>query len=1018
MSIPKINSFRILLSCMVLIFFTISCTDKSHKNSVTSAVKPDQAISTFTLPPGFKIELIASEPLISDPVDMEIDEFGNFYVVEMHGYPLDISGSGNIILLKDSNGDGQMDKRTVFADQLVLPTGVMRWKKGIMVTDAPNILYLEDSNNDGVADIRDTILSGFALSNPQHNVNTPMYGLDNWVYIAHQGATSTREYKKEFGDEGSEIIFPKSLNAPRLPKNANGRSIRFLPDQKQIETLSTQTQFGHTFDTYGHWFGCNNSNQGYHEVIANRYFLRNPDLLSSSSTQSMSDHLNAPEVFPTTTHPDRQLLTDVGVMTSGCGITFYQGGAFPAPYDKNISFIAEPVSNLVHVDQIKDNGTSFTASAILKNKEFLSSTDAWSRPVNFYVGPDGALYVLDYYRRVIESPEWMSEQAIKAGGLYDGSDMGRIYKITAENQKSATWTKGNELGNENTEKLVENLAHTNIWWRINSQRLLIDRKDKNAIAPLIKMGNNAESPEGRLHALWTLEGLGQLQEKQIQSALNDKEAGIRANAIKLAELHLLSSPELTKSLLSLQSDLDPKVRLQLLLSLGDVSTKEAALARNKLLFKDIEDPWVQIAALTSASSQTESILKEVLNKYQSDVPAYASLVQRLASMICTSGKESSIQQLIQQAISVNSKKQYPWQGPMLEGLASGLQSLKSKSPASIVPFKKNESLLIHTFFESPAVALRKSSMNMLNVIGLSTGVQTKMALEQAVKIIENHSLPDSKRAEAISFLALSDPALYTAVLKKVIVPQEQPQIQLAALKTLGKIPGKDISNYILQKWEVLTPEIRDAAIGTFLGDQDRIDLLLKAIENKQVQVSSVSFGRSVQLMQNKDDALRNRARTLFTKNEEEGKKVNKAYQKALELKGDATNGRNIYLKNCAICHQVRGEIGVELGPDLGTIHNWTAEIILANILDPNISISSGYNLWHVELNSGESLQGIIASETNSAVTFRNNGQLERTINRQDIKTIKSMDISAMPSGLEKKINKQEMADLLAFLRKF
>lgn len=982
---------------------------------MTTAIKTDQALSTFTLPSEFKIELIASEPLISDPVDMEIDEYGNFYVVEMHGYPLDKSGSGNIILLKDTDADGQMDKRIVFADQLVLPTGVMRWKKGILVTDAPNILYLEDSNNDGVADIRDTLLSGFALSNPQHNLNSPMYGLDNWIYVAHQGATSTREYKEEFGDEGSEIIFPKSPNAPRLPKNANGRSIRFQPNQKQIETLSTQTQFGHTFDTWGHWFGCNNSNQGYHEVIANRYFLRNPNLLSSSSIQSMSDHLNAPEVFPTTTHPDRQLLTDVGVMTSGCGLTYYQGGAFPAPYDKNLTFIAEPVSNLVHVDKITDNGTSFTASALLKNKEFLTSTDAWSRPVNFYVGPDGALYVLDYYRRVIESPEWMSEQAIKAGGLYDGSDMGRIYKITAKNQTTTPFKKGLDLGNESTERLVENLANVNIWWRKNSQRLLVDRKDNNAIAPLIKMVNDSVSPEGRLHALWTLEGLGQLETKQIQSALNDKEAGIRENAIKLAELHLKSSPELIKSLLALQSDRDSKVRLQLLLSLGDVNTKEAAQIRNKLLFKDINDSWIQIAALTSTSSQTESILKEVLAKFQADVPAYASLVQRLASMISKGGNETSIQQLIQQSIS---GKQYAWQGPMLEGIATGLQSLKSTSAASISPFKRNEKLLIHTVFENSALELRKAAMNMLQVIGLSDGIQTKEALERSVKIIENHSLTDIKRSEAINFIAIYGPAPYSALLKSLIVPQEQPQIQLAALKTLGKIPGTEVSEYVLQKWEVLTPEIRDAAIGTFLGNQDRINLLLNAIEKEKVQVSSVSFGRSVQLMQNKDDALRNRARALFTKNEEEGKKVNKAYQKALELKGDATNGQSVYMKNCAICHQVRGEMGVELGPDLGTIHNWTAEIILANILDPNISISSGYDLWHVELNNGETVQGIISSETNAAITLINNGQMKRTINRQDIKILKSLDISAMPSGLEKNINKQEMADLLAFLRKF
>ena len=147
---------------------------------------PEGALSTFELEPGFKIELVAAEPLISDPVDMEIDEYGRLYVVEMHGYPLDKSGSGFIELLADTNGDGRMDKKTVFAEGLVLPDGIMRWKKGVLVTDAPNVLYLEDTNGDGRADIRDTVLTGFALSNPQHNLNNPLLGLDNWIYLAHQ----------------------------------------------------------------------------------------------------------------------------------------------------------------------------------------------------------------------------------------------------------------------------------------------------------------------------------------------------------------------------------------------------------------------------------------------------------------------------------------------------------------------------------------------------------------------------------------------------------------------------------------------------------------------------------------------------------------------------------------------------------------------------------------------------------------------------------------------------------------
>ncbi|HEY5444357.1 MAG TPA: PVC-type heme-binding CxxCH protein, partial [Pyrinomonadaceae bacterium] len=419
----------------------------------------------------------------------------------------------------------------------------------------------------------------------------------------------------EFGDEGSEIVFHGQPNTPKLPKDANGRCIRFRPDSNQIEMTSSDCQFGHTFDEWGHRFGCNNSNQGYQEVIADRYFQRNPHLLISDATQSMSDHEDAAEVFPTTTHPDRQIFTNVGVMTSACGLTAYLGDAFPAPYNKNVTFVAEPVSNLVHVDVLKDSGASFTASRILQSKEFFSSTDAWSRPVNMYVGPDGALYVLDYYRKVIESPEWMSEDAINAGDLYDGTDKGRIFRITPKDAKPAEWTKGLKLGDASIEELVNNLANPNSWWRMNAQRLLVDRADKNAVHALVEMTSNP-SAMGRLHALWTLEGLGELKQEQIEQALKDSEAGIRENAVQLAELHLNKSPGLSNALLAMRNDPNAKVRFQLLLTLGFIDSPESAEARNQILFADINDPWVQVAALSASSSQTASLLKVVLGKYR------------------------------------------------------------------------------------------------------------------------------------------------------------------------------------------------------------------------------------------------------------------------------------------------------------------------------------------------------------------------------------------------------------------
>ena len=981
-----------------------SCNSKSPLEKKSAA---EEAIASFEIADGFKIELIASEPLIGDPVDMEIDEYGRLYVVEMPGYPLDKSGSGKIKLLADTDGDGKMDKSTTFAENLILPNSVMRWKKGLLVTDAPNVLYFEDTDDDGKSDIRDTLLTGFALSNPQHNLNSPLLGLDNWIYLAHEGAVSTETYQREFGDPGQEIYFPDHPNAPRLSKNANGRAVRFRPDNQQLELLSSHTQFGHAFDPWGHYLLVGNANHIYQEIIAEPYLRRNPNLLLSNSTQSISDHGSAAEVFPITQNPQHQLLTDVGVITSACGLTAYSGGAFPAPYNKGVTFVAEPVSNLVHVDKLKPEGVMFTASRIKPHQEFLASTDAKFRPVNLYTGPDGALYVVDYYRQIIEHPEWMGKEVIESGELYNDTDKGRIYRISAKDAKPAEWMNGLDLANATDESLVMRLAGSNDWWRKNAQRLLVDRNSKGSVDPLNAMVAN-ESSMGRLHALWTLEGLGKLKSEQIAAALRDKEAGIRENAIKLAELHLSDFPDLKNALIDLQSDPDARVRFQLLCTLGSIHSEATDKARQQLLFRDIDDKWMQVAAL-SASSKPTALLNIVMEKFREDKPSYAKLLEQIAAMMASAGLENSIQEVMRYIAKAEKQNQLTMQAALLEGLAKGLQNKKTATFSA-----SDQSRLIKTFFESTASPVRKSALNVLKTINVQNEGQISHEIVRALKIAGDRNAPEDKRADAIDFISIRNPAKYYDQLKGFFVPQEPLTVQLAALRTLSSIPDHSVSQSLLEKWPLLTPQVQDAMVSSFLTSSERIDLLLDAIEANKISPASISWPRKVRLMAQRDEGLRNRSRAIFTANNES--EITQSYRTALQLKGHIENGKVIYEQNCALCHQIRGTMGVSLGPDLGTVHNWSSVAIMANILAPNVSISSGFDLWSVELNNGESLQGIIASETPGALTLRNTGAADKTINRSDIKSLRALNMSIMPTGLEKQISEQQMADLLAFLK--
>lgn len=997
-------------------FGFLACdSGNQRKKNTAHGLSPEASMSTFEIADGFKIEQIAAEPLVADPVDMAIDEYGRLYVVEMHGYPLDKSGSGAVKLLEDTDGDGIMDKSTVFADNLVLPTGVMRWKKGILVTDPPNVLYLEDTDGDGTADKREIILSGFALANPQHNVNNPLLGLDNWIYLGHEPAATAKVYTDYFSDRGSEVFFPAHSDGPRLPRNALGRSVRFNPDKVLLENLSSQTQFGHTFDKWGNRFLVSNAHHIYHEVIKAAYLDRNKSLLVSNTTESVSDHGNAADVYPITKNPEHQLLTDLGVFTAACGITSYSGGLFPSPYD-SVTFVAEPVGNLVHADILRDRGATFTASRLFDQKEFLASTDAWFRPVNMYIGPDGALYIIDYYRQIIEHPEWMADEVAKSGAIYNGIDQGRIYRITPKDTPVLSWSNRLKMGDETSEQLVARLADPNTWWRTNAQRLLIDRKDLSVTPLLEKLAVEAGSSLGRLHALWTLHGLDALNEETLLLALSDPEAGVRENAIRMSEDLFLKqnnpgAGRVIGKLISLKKDKSPKVRFQLLASLGFVSSPAAVDARKELLFSNLEDNWMQIAALSAVPASSDNLLEEVLAGYRKGNPQYASLTERISNMTGATGDIDRIKKLITRALASSNAKQ-EWRGPVLKGLTQSLRN-KDIDRQSLAPERE---LLLAAALTNQDAAIRRSAMDLLRVLNLPESENTRKALEASLAGIQNPGLDADKRAEAIRLLMLDSPGKYASAFKDLINPKQPAAVQSAALSALAAIPDSTISVFLIEKWGSLTPGIREQAIGTFLGNDARIALLLDALEKHIIDPSVISWPRQVGLMANGNELLRLRARKLLSGGNNSEQEAIKAYQQALTLTGDSENGKQVFAQHCAICHQIGGKNGVAYGPDLATIRNRRPASVMADILNPNLSIADGYDIWNIELKSGETVQGLIASETPSAITIKNYGGVETVIARGDIATLNAMETSVMTAGFDQLIDKQLMADLLAYLR--
>ena len=974
--------------------------------------EPFEALATLEVAEGFHVETFAAEPLIADPVDMTVDEAGRLYVVEMPGYPLDTGGTGRVMRLMDTDGDAHPDTSVVFADGFTLPTGIMRWKDGVLVTDAPDVIYLEDRDGDGQADSREVVLTGFALSNPQHNFNNPLYGIDNGIYLANNGPIYTEAHADRFGDFGSSVHFPARPEGHVLARNANGRNVRFRPDTGLLEELSGASQFGHAFDPWGRHFLVGNARHQFHEVIAAKYLRRNPGLPVREAVAYSSDHGNAAEVFPVTIGPEHQLLTDRGVFTSAAGPTYYTGGAFPEPFDR-VTFVTESVHNLVHADIVEDTGATFTAKRLYEAKEFLASTDSWFRPVNTYVGPDGALYVVDYYRKIVEHPEWMDEGTILSGQLYDGNDRGRIYRISAQGTPEADWLDTVDMTGMSDGALVDLLGHGNGWWRMHAQRLLVDRQAIGVGPVLARMVRGDERAFARLHALWTLQGLGLLEADVLRAALSDAHPGVRAQAVRLAETldETYGAALFENDLIAMVDDADPKVRFQLLLTLGDLSTDRAAAARDRLLERDLSDSWVQIASLTAGATPNFEAIVRAVRTFGDQVEG-RPYVRRVAALTGVSGSEADIREGIRFALASRGNGC----SEVLDGLADGLGRRTLRRPGGGAPDIDSDGLL-HAFYAEADPDIRRGLLALLR-----HAADIDIDPVRAMAFAASHAEPTARRTDMLALVEMGDAGEVVLALRNLVTRSaSEAKVQEAAVRVLGRVPGDDVGRFLLDAYARLSAGARGEALNALFRSESRMQLLLDAVEAGDVSRSALGWNRRVRLMRDTEGAVKARARSLLRAPDASRVSVMHAYEAALDVSGDAGRGQAVYFSVCARCHGFAGSedtgSAVFFGPDLGTVRHWSPRALLEAILVPERTIADGYELWRLERQSDAPVTGVLRAETPSSVTLVTEEGREEVALRAEIETLRRVDASPMPIGLEEEIDIQEMADLLAFLRR-
>jgi len=638
-------------------------------------LSPEESLKKIQIADGFKVQLYASEPHVFDPVALEFDEQGNGYVVEMYDYPYEAEpgkGRGRIRILKDTNGDGRIDKSIIFAENVTEATSILPWKGGLIVTAAPNILYMKDTNGDGKADIREVLFSGFFQNNSEAQITSLRLGIDNWIYANNRG-------------QSGMVTYSKTPGAP--PISVRGADFRFRLDRDQFELETGPGQFGQTIDDWGHRFFTENSIHLQQAVIPWRYTHRHPFLSVTKFNVDISDHqeimfqkTEAPYWRAERTRQRNEMYKEAGMnrveyardrFTGASGGTIYNGDGLPKEFYGNI-FTTDVSGNLVHRDILSPNEKSPIMTAKRgeqeKDKEFMFSTDTWFRPITFTVGPDGYLYVLDYYRQHIETPVSIPDELKADMDFMAGSDKGRIYRILPTDAQLKT--PKIDLKNASGEKLVDLLSHANGWWRMQAQRLLVERGDKSVIPSLKSLISKSEDSRARLHAIYVLEGLNSLTAEIVRQAVQDAAPGVRENGLMLAE----KFPDMQSLIAQKINDPSLRVAFQAVLSTGEFNNADVATALAQAVTKYGEDQWFRIAVLSSNAGSSPELLKALKQDnsfFEKEAAWKLAFLEDLSGIVGARNKKEQVAAYLQ-LLSQSPIEKSNWQLSAIKGLKKGL----------------------------------------------------------------------------------------------------------------------------------------------------------------------------------------------------------------------------------------------------------------------------------------------------------------------------------------------------------
>ena len=774
--------------------------------------------------------------------------------------------------------------------------------------------------------------------------------------------------------------------------------------------------FGLVFDNWGRSFVTYNINHIQQRIVPARYLSRFPGFPPVEAVTSISDHDEMSRIYPVSepetrvNHPEQS-----GHFSSAGGMGYVGWPGYSGDLPGSI-FVCDVVGNLVHRDVLRENGPIFAAtrSPAETNREFFASRDLAFRPVGVELGPDGALYLIDMQRDVIEHPDYIPQKVKEKIDLRAGQDRGRIYRLQAKGSAASGTAARPKLRVAKTRDLVQLLDHSNQWWRVTAQRLLVERKDKAAIPALRKMAG-ADHPLARLHALWTLQGLRALDEAMVLRALADPHPGLRENALLLAESLLPGSTRLQQRVMAAADDPSARVRFQAALTVGQIDHHDVPATLRRIFSADVEHRWSRVAVLSSLRRDEDRFLESLLSDgsfTKTDSEAKRAAVSELADLCGarTDGPQKllSVLESLSKAAASDS-----WRIAVLAGLQSGLE----RSGASLGT-DKDVAAALEKLAPPDSPALFAAAWKLSKSLRLPETPTQRTALSAAAQRVRDDSRAVEARLDDIRLLALGTYSSAGESLCGLLESSSPAAVQQAAIEALSQFKEIAVATNLVAHWRTLAPSVRSPVINLLLARVSFHEVLMDAIEQDRIKLGELNLDleQRRRLMRESSAPIMARAAKLIGDEEYSNRKtVVEDWLKKLPPTGDVSRGRAVFEKTCAQCHAVGG-VGQHVGPDLSALGHRSVEDLLSNILDPNMAINPAYVSYTAETVAGEIETGILESESADAVVLRQALGKKTILPRKQIKRLESSGVSLMPEGLEAGLSAQDLRDLVAFLQ--